>query len=338
MSLVAKVVADSMSSAGIRLTTMELMYPRFIHDELLTHRQFSRNASSQRAIPVEKMVEAVEIDPAMPVRWGLNGKGMQDHGVLSPIGVEIAKKDWLLARDHAVAVARQMLARKEPAHKQIINRILSPFSHIHVLVTATEWENYFALRKHPDADPTFHALAIKMWEAWQASTPSLRGHGDWHLPYIEREDVDAALLYVMDQNETAQSVDQLAMTIEELDAKTTAACCRISAARCSRVSYVNHEKKRPTVAEDLAQFSRLMERMPMHASPAEHQATPDRLVPFANMVGWEQQHLHGNFVGWKQFRKFFVGEAVQTNFNAGIGTRQQIIKMEKQLGQNRSLV
>jgi hypothetical protein len=88
----------------------------------------------------------------------------------------------------------------------------------------------------------------------------------------------------------------------------------------------------------MAQFARLMERMPMHASPAEHQATPDRLRPFANMVGWEYQHLHGNFVGWKQFRKFFVGEAVETNFNAGIGTRQQITKMETQVGKNRSFI
>lgn len=337
MSISARVIADSMSGAGIRLTTMELVYPRFIHDEFMTHRQFSRNASSQRAVPVEKLIEAVETAPAMPVRWGLNGKGMQDHGAMSDFGTDIAKKDWLNARDDAVRNARAMLARKEPAHKQIINRILSPFSHITVLVTATEWENFFALRCHKDADPTMEALANAMRDSWRNSTPTLRDHGDWHLPYIDADDVDAAVLHAFEMNEVA-SISQLAVTTEQLDIRATAICCRVSAARCARVSYLTHDKKRPSIVEDLELFGRLMETAPLHASPAEHQASPDRMVQFSMMAGWEHQALHGNFVGWKQYRKMFIGESVVTNANAGIGSRTHISQMEANVGKSRSYV
>lgn len=284
------------------------------------------------------MIEAVEKDPALPARWGLNGKGMQDHGVMSDMGSAIALKDWLKARDAAVAQARIMLARKEPAHKQIINRILAPFSHITVLVTSTEWENFFALRKHKDADPTFEALAVKMWAAREESTPTFRDHGDWHLPYIEEEDINAAVLYAFEQTEKAQSIEQAALTIAELDEHATAICCRISAARCARVSYLTHENKRPSVAEDMALFSRLIEHAPMHASPVEHQATPDRLVSFSSIIGWEHKELHGNFVGWKQHRKMFIGECAQTNVNHGIGARQQLSDMEANVGKNRHYV
>jgi hypothetical protein len=81
-----------------------------------------------------------------------------------------------------------------------------------------------------------------------------------------------------------------------------------------------------------------METTPLHASPAEHQATPDRMIQFASMVGWEKQALHGNFVGWNQFRKMFVGESVATNTNAGIGSRDQIKELEKNYGESRRYV
>jgi hypothetical protein len=176
-----------------------------------------------------------------------------------------------------------------------------------------------------------------MHGVYEASTPTMRGEGDWHLPYIDADAIDAAVLYAFEENENAP-IPQIVRTVEELDAKTTTICCKISAARCARVSYLTHENKTPSVAEDLALFARLMEQAPMHASPVEHQATPDRLVQFSTMVGWANLPLHGNFVGWKQHRKMYVGEAAVSHTNAGVGMRSQLQDMEKSFGKSRSYV
>lgn len=312
MSTSAKIILDSISPAGVRLTTMELRYPRFIHAEFMTHRAFSRNAASSRAIPIEKMIEQVEKDPAVPERWGLNGKGMQDHGEMSDEGVLRARVQWLHGRDMMVMRARNMLQLQEQPHKQIVNRLLEPWAHITVIVTATEWKNFFMLRNHPDADPTFAVLAAKMQYAYETSTPTPRDDGDWHLPYVDQDDVDAVLLHVFNPD---TDVIQPVFGTGDLEDIVTDMCLKISVARCARVSYLNHDGKRSQIEEDLKMYERLVGAFPMHASPAEHQATPDKRAkngPY-ELTWWETRHEHGNFVGWRQHRKMLVGENFPTN-------------------------
>lgn len=275
MTITAKIVADSICPQGNRLTTMQLRYPRFIHAEFMTHRVFSRNASSSRAIPVEKMIQDVLDDPAMPVSWGSNKPGMQageeidtplefvsiDDGLVYSFTKEEA---WLAARDYAVQVAR--VFAKAGYHKQVINRLLEPFGHITVIVTATEWDNFFDLRRHPDADPTMRALANAMWDEMMFSEPVLRQVGEWHLPYHEAN---------WDWNRV--DTNEIAM---------------VSAARCARVSYLNHDGSKPDVQKDLALAERLLSSK--HLSPFEHQA---------RVTGDDGTGLWGNFTGWDQFRK-----------------------------------
>lgn len=152
MTIAAKVICDSFDKRmNTRITSMELEYPRFIHAEFMTHRKFSRNASSSRAIPVAKMIQAVINNPAMPIHWGKNQAGMQAHEELDDSAKESVERLWLDAKDCAVQVAKEM--NDLGAHKQIVNRILEPFTHIHVIVTATDFANFFALRDHEDAQP-----------------------------------------------------------------------------------------------------------------------------------------------------------------------------------------
>lgn len=271
--ITAKVIAHSINRFHSKpIITLQLRYPRFIHSELMTHRDFSRNASSSRAIPTPKMIEQVRNEPAMPVHWGKNQPGMQAFEEVHPADMALAKGLWLQAAKEAADLAEEMHALG--LHKQVINRILEPFQYISVIVTATEWDNFFELRNHADADPTIKALAQAMLAAIEGSTPRLLEDHEWHLPYVtdeERANMDWATL------------------------------CKVSAARCARVSYLTHDGATPSIEKDLALYERLVGSRPLHASPIEHQALP---AP-------EAHNRWGNFNGWIQNRKLIEVAAAQ---------------------------
>ena len=329
MTISAKIICDSISLDGIRLTTMQLRYPRFIHAEELTHRivsttsemieiiypdgvmydrNLSRNASSSRAIPVSKLIEDNERDPVYPSFWGSNKPGMQageECNNLVNVFVDHETGSINLSREQAWDFGRNEMIRLAKAfadagyHKQIVNRLLEPFSHINVLVTATNYENFYALRRHPDAQPEIHELADRMFEAQQASTPVPLEQGQWHIPYVDEWDWCGK--------------DPI-LTEEQ--------AIKISVARCARVSYLTHEGKKPDIEADLKLYDRLVGSTPLHASPCEHQATPDILhkvststlidgkVVGGSELKWENPHQHGNLTGWIQYRKTLPNEYV----------------------------
>ena len=284
-----KVVADSVHN-GARLTTLSCHYHRFIHSEVMTHRMFSRNASSSRAIPVKKMLERVRESPAMPIHWGKNKPGMQANE-------ECHKEVMLVENDQSFelhreaawqTVAEQSVENADAFdeagyHKQIVNRLTEPFQFIDVLITATEWDNFFNLRLHPDAQPEIYELARRMKEAMDDSTPRELLPGQWHTPYAGK-------------------------AISDLEERRLA-----SAGRCARVSYLNHDQTYPVVSKDVELAKRLLEAG--HMSPFEHQATPivPRTYHETMSGGWERGVTHmdldlnlwsGNFQGWVQYRHF----------------------------------
>lgn len=293
----AKVIEDSTSDSGDRLTTLQLLYPRFIHSELMTHRVFSRNASSSRAIPVKKMLEMIRNEPAMPIHWGLNQPGMQAHEQLVGSHLTHAKDLWLQAANSAATIAEQM--QNLGLHKQVANRILEPFQHISVVLTATEFDNWDELRDHADADPNIHELARQIKVAREASTPTFLEYGEWHLPYVTEDERNDA--YFADKPELLR---------------------QISAARCCRVSYLKHDGTAASIADDLALCEKLAGARPIHASPFEHQGTPmpdtepqvyfngGGDVEIKGFVPEGVSHIDlngyawsGNFKGWIQHRK-----------------------------------
>jgi thymidylate synthase ThyX len=295
VTITAKIIADSISEHGIRLTTLQLRYQRFFHQEVMTHRAFSRNASSSRAIPVQRMIEDVMNDPAIPIHIGRNKPGMQAGEELAGETREFALKEWLKARDDAVWHAQNLVGAG--VHKQVINRIIEPWQHINVVCSATDWDNFFALRIHPDAQPEIQALATAIYEAREASEPVRLKAGQWHLPYITEAD----------REEAARRMDDF-----EDDALEDQLLRRISAARCARVSYNKHDGTSPSIEDDLALFERLAGGQPIHASPMEHQAMPDMMTNDGVMrrAVWAAPDLHGNFTGWCQFRRMIPGNTV----------------------------
>ena len=309
----ATVIADSVHHAtGTRITTFELVYPRFIHSEFMTHRVFNRNASSSRAIPTSKFIEQVRNEPVMPSHWGKNQKGMQAFEELSEDQRSDAIFIWNQAASSAATYAEML--RRGQVHKQIVNRILEPFTHIRVVVTSTSWANFYGLRDHEDAQPEIRELAQAMRKAQDESIPKTLTQRKWHLPYITPDDRFAAYDYCKHKRITRD---------EPSGEEVFGLLLKVSAARCARASYNNFEGRPSTIEEDLGLFAKLVENQPIHASPTEHQATPmlfgDKFINNQNPATWEHgvtsmdragNLYSGNLLDFIQFRKLIPGETI----------------------------
>lgn len=235
-----------------RATTFKLLYPRYIHGEFMTHRAFSRNAASSRAIPITTLIDLVLSNTATPLYWGRHKAGMQAGEELSDEKIIEAHKVWLNARDSAIENVK--LLDELGLHKQNSNRILEPFQNIEVLVTATEWDNFFELRCHPDAQPEINHLANLMQEALRLSVPVER---DFHAPFAED---------ILDKD----------------------LACKKSTACNARVSYTLRDGT-TDINKDIKLHDMLVVAEPMHASPAEHVLFADEsneIRSFANFQGW----------------------------------------------------
>jgi thymidylate synthase ThyX len=269
MAYKANVLCDSMTSNGVRLTSIEVTFPRMVLAEFNTHRMFSRNSASSRAIPVEKQIKRVLEDPFIPEYWGKNQKGMQAEQELEGEERESAIRSWLAARDQAVARAQELL--KLEVHKQITNRLLEPFMWHTVIVTATEWSNFDALRRHKDAQPEIKKAADLMWDARKNSFSTFVSNDEYHLPLVAPSEARE-------------------LKVQGFDLRL------VSVGRCARVSYLTHDGKRDPQADvDLA--NRL--KASGHMSPYEHVARPMTREEYDTSVSG----FSGNFRGWIQFRK-----------------------------------
>lgn len=309
----AKIIADSQSLEGIRLTTFLLRYPRFIHAELMTHRVFSRNASSSRAIPNKKLIADIRANPATFEFWGKNQTGMQANESL--VGIAKSGVQWLWIIGMWIMTILAQAAALLGAHKQTVNRMIEPWSHITVVVTATDFGNWFALRHHPDAQPEIRVLAEAMLKLYESNPVNLLLPGEWHLPFVDDEAKYQVIEYVTLNNLPISMCD----TFER----------QVSVARCARTSYKTHDNRVATVKEEIDLYARLIERTPLHASPTEHQATPDtqhqvfvtKITVEAGTPGryetrWDHPEEHGNLFGWRQFRKMLPGENQPTPAHA----------------------
>ena len=310
MAITAKIIADSVAENGTRLTTFELEYPRFIHSEFLTHRTLSRNAASSRAIPLKKMISLVWNNPAIPIHWGMNQRGMQAACELNTNDKMVAKFIWKLSGKVACIFAWGL--GKIGLHKQVANRILEPWSHIKVVASATDWDNFFHLRRHPDAQPEIHELANQMWDVYQVSNPASLKMGEWHLPYVQPFYVDGELRYgrtIRDMHNTEPELVRLSLE----DAK------KISASCCAQVSYrlLDNSVDKATMIYD-----RLVKSTPVHASPFEHQATPFK------------HHIteSGNFRGWDQLRQEITGNVCKDYVPLAVELEEDLTPTDEETG------
>lgn len=276
MPISALVVADSINPWGNRLTSIQVVLPRMVLAELNTHRVFSRNSASSRAIPVERTLRNITMEPFAPLVWASEQKGMQGGPPLEGDDLADAKEFWDQACDMMTGHVARYIAQHPTSeegqvrlHKSLLNRVLEPFMWHTVLVTSAEWDNFWQQRLSPLAQPEFRIAAEAMRAAFDASTPTMLDVGEWHMPYAT----------LLDPAEADDIISATGMSLLEI-AK------RVSVARCARVSYLTHDGN-ASIAADLDLYDRLVSANPPHWSPLEHVATPTL-----------EQDIPGNFGYW----------------------------------------
>lgn len=300
----ARIDTDSVNEDGDRIVTWVLKYHRYVHADLMTHRVFSRNGASSRAIPISQMLRAVVRNPATPIIWGGNGKGMQAHGELGRVRRHLCAKLWRAARWPAV-IAVWTLSRLG-LHKQWSNRMLEPWLFMTVVMTTTEHENFLDLRDSEFAQPEIAELARQMRRELAGSRPKKLRAGEWHIPMLtsdEREYLFVAYTITRVEEAAMREMPSSSAAWRKLCRRSVVPALKeiierfvkIATARCARISYIRHDMIKP-FEEDAKMHDRLAASR--HWSPFEHcaEAAPGR--------GWI-----GNFHGWAQYRKSFPNES-----------------------------
>lgn len=238
--------------------TFELVYPRIIHSEFMTHRMFSRNAMSSRATPFMTMIASLDEEHYVPQQFLKNQSGMVGGEPFTEKEQEALKDAW----DEAYTTVREMALEFADVgvHKQYVNRLLEPFAFIKVIVTATEWDNFFKLRLAPDAQPEIQDLAKAIKESMglkdKFEIDGLFLNHKFSTPYIKSDDV--------------VDIVKGFSVASTLELGTVIAC--VSMARCARVSYYKHDGNRPSIEEDLKLAKRLLTSG--HLTPSEHIVYP----------------------------------------------------------------
>jgi hypothetical protein len=275
------ILASKHAVTGDRLDTLLLRYPLVIHAELMTHRVFSRNAASARAIPVAKLIADVERDPFIPLVWTMNERGMQGREVLTGNALTSAKLFWHDAKREALTFAERLA--ETGAHKQIVNRLLHPFAHITVVVSSTDWTGFLAQRDHADAEPHMQMLAREIRAALDDAQLQVLSPGEWHMPFIDPKEFNP------DDMESMK---------------------RLSVARCASTSYKTVDDFDMSLERAQEIYDKLRSADPIHASPFEHVAQADEIWAFGADCEprYSNPHQHRNFRGFRQLRAMIEDE------------------------------
>jgi thymidylate synthase ThyX len=282
-----------------RLTTLRLRYPRWIHSEFMTHRALSKNSAYSRALPIEKLIWDAENDPAFPLHIGKHQPGMQAYEELSGLEREAVMALWLGARNSTLDFAKTM--HEYGAAKQVVNRLLEPYTHITVVCSGTEWTNFLALRDHHAAEPHMQMLARAIGAELEKDPMQSLDWGEWHLPFINDQDRKNAINY-LDLDTPEGSTERLAIN---------GYLIKLSTARCASTSYKTVDGFDMDFERAQKVYQTLVGSTPIHASPAEHVARADHIIGLKNHeIMWTDYQFHRNFVGFCQHRAMISNDTL----------------------------
>lgn len=292
-----QIILDSTSPEDIRLSTLHMRYPRMVHSELMTHRVFSRNGRSSRAVPVATLLKEDHYIP----HFLKNKPGMVASEEMDPSDLAAARAVWHELAEYTKKAVEAL--NKLGVHKQWANRPLEAFGYIDVLISSTDWANFMALRDEGGAQPEIKSVAELIQQMMDESTPTLLRPGQWHLPYIDEDAMTEAFNRFPKNNDARMDLLR-----------------KISTARCARLSIKAYDGD-GSIEKELVRYERLVVSRPVHASPAEHLATPDTggiCVDASEgpskrkfYFRWDNWNEHGNFYGWRQFRKMISDNTIE---------------------------
>lgn len=300
----AKVLADSKHwQTGTRLTTFEISIHRYVLAEANTHKMLSKNSASSRAVPIKANIEHILSDTAYPIHWGKNQAGMVADEELSPEQIEKAKEIWTKARDSAIQYALEL--SELGVHKQLANRLIENFSYQKIVISGTEWDNFFWLRNHGDAQPEISAPAKAMLDAYNASTPMILSRGGWHTPYVDRIIDESGFLHYYSDG-------------VELDVSDA---IKVSASCCAQSSYRKNDStlEKANIVFDRLNLSNDSPDVRKHSSPVEHIGTPiDYEDDTIETIGITHQDIDGhlwsaNFKDYVQYRHLIPNESCKNH-------------------------
>lgn len=308
----AKIIADSVSVyTGKRLTTFEIVAHRFILAEINTHKMLSKNSASSRAIPIISAIEEIIKNTAYPLEWRKNQSGMVAAELLDDITINKAKAIWTETRDFVTNKVQEL--SDLGLHKQWANRLQENFSYQKIIITGTEWDNWFWLRICPTAQPEINKLSSLMLQEYNKSVPKILKNGEWHTPYVSSaRDVNDVLRYYTNGI--------------EVDLETA---LKVSASCCAQVSYrkLDDSLEKAEKVFDMLNLGSTDEDAKSHSSPVEHSGTPIKSGLFKNNKHfsgtWEDGITHvnkngefgsGNFYGFIQYRQTIPNESCKKYF------------------------
>lgn len=336
----AKIIADSVCPRGHRITTFILTYPRIIHGELMTHRMFSRNAASSRAIPFERMVKEIEEDPFIPIAWQKQHKGMQGKEYLTDeLSIEFATSNWLQAKRDAIKNAKSLHSTKngyESVTKQLCNRLLEPFQWMTTLVTATQFENFFSLRcpsyvlkEYNDYEELVNTYTFKSKKDALKEFPNFyhKDKGKFTSDFTDLDWLEinesqaeihiqmlAEIMYDARNESNPKELKENQWHIpfgDKMDEESIMELgsrfglynnikLKIATARAARISYTTHDGE-IDYEKDIALHDMLLESR--HASPFEHCAVvPTEKVMNENSLDFIDREWFDNLEGWQSYR------------------------------------
>lgn len=300
-----RIIADSTNWLGTRVTSLVLVYPRYIHSEFMTHRVFSKNSASSRAIKVDRLIDEVKNNTVLP-KWTKEQKGMKGELIKDEILIDTLNLDWISARDTAIGEAGAF--REKGVHKQHANRILEPFQHITIICTGTDWDNFFELRDHPDAMPEIQDLAQAIKLELLGSKPVYLEPGEWHIPFGDKfndeELIERSYKELYNGQNWEVATKKTSIVEDVLKTKL-----KVATARCARISYLTFDGVMD-IEKDLSLYDKLLSQEPKHYSPTEHICrvpNESELKNFKSYYSIDNKFNRGkysnNLNGWIQLRK-----------------------------------